>query len=171
MDYLFETKSGPASVCVSGGAVRVRFGTKSFLFQLENLIKEESPSTNTNSLQSVTMLDGSILKYLKVRNEIFLHWKGETWNGKLTERQYEGGGQTSPEIKSPMPGKVVQISTSVGKEHKAGETLLILEAMKMENAVKAPYACRVEEIRKSQGELVQQDEVLIILHRIEPEKT
>lgn len=31
MDYLFETKSGPASVCVSGGAVRVRIGTKSFV--------------------------------------------------------------------------------------------------------------------------------------------
>ncbi|PJZ85011.1 acetyl-CoA carboxylase biotin carboxyl carrier protein subunit [Leptospira harrisiae] len=171
MDYLFETKSGPASVCISGSSVRVRLAAHSFLFQLENLIKEESPSSNTNLLQSVTMYDGSILKYLKVRNEIFLHWKGETWSGKLTERLYEGGGQTSPEIKSPMPGKVVQISTSVGKEHKVGDTLLILEAMKMENAVKAPYACRVEEIRKVQGDLVQQDEVLIILHRIEPEKT
>lgn len=171
MDYLFETKSGPASVYVSGLSVRVRLGMESFSFQLNDLVKEKTNSSNTNPLRSVLMNDGSVLQFLKVRNELFLHWKGETWSGKLAERQYEGGAQTSPEIKSPMPGKVVQISTEVGKEHKQGETLLILEAMKMENAVKAPYLCRVEEIRKSQGDLVQQDEVLIILHRIEPEKT
>ncbi|EMY68080.1 acetyl-CoA carboxylase biotin carboxyl carrier protein subunit [Leptospira vanthielii] len=171
MDYLFETKNGPASVYVSGASVRVRMGVDSFSFQLEDLVKGNPDSSNTNLLQSVTMKDGSVLKYLKVRNEIFFHWKGEIWSGKLTERSYEGAGQTSPEIKSPMPGKVVQISTKVGMEHKQGETLLVLEAMKMENAVKAPYPCRVEEIRKLQGDLVQQDEVLIILHRIEPEKT
>ncbi|TGL85165.1 biotin/lipoyl-binding protein [Leptospira congkakensis] len=170
MDYLFETKSGSASVFVSGSKVRVRLEKDSFSFQLDDWIKEERKS-DTNPLRSVFMNDGSILQYLKVRNEIFLHWKGEIWSGKLAERQYEGAGQTSPEIKSPMPGKVVQISTEVGREHKGGETLLILEAMKMENAVKAPYPCRVEEIRKAQGDLVQQDEVLIILHRIEPEKT
>ncbi|EOQ96158.1 biotin-requiring enzyme [Leptospira wolbachii serovar Codice str. CDC] len=171
MDYLFETKNGLVSVYVSGSSVRVRMGTNSNSFQLEDLIKMEHRSLDTNSLQSVTMKDGSVLKYLKVRNEIFFHWKGEIWSGKLAERSYEGAGQTSPEIKSPMPGKVVQISTEVGKEHKQGETLLILEAMKMENAVKAPYPCRVEEIRKLQGDLVQQDEVLIILHRIDSEKT
>ncbi|MCW7480686.1 acetyl-CoA carboxylase biotin carboxyl carrier protein subunit [Leptospira kanakyensis] len=171
MDYLFETKSAAASVYVSGSQTRVRLGKDSFSFQLEDWVKEETLPSDTNSLRSVIMKDGSVLQYLKVRNEIFLHWKGEIWSAKLAERQYEGGGQTSPEIKSPMPGKVVQISTEVGREHKGGETLLILEAMKMENAVKAPYPCRVEEIRKSQGDLVQQDEVLIILHRIEPEKT
>ncbi|XDD54711.1 acetyl-CoA carboxylase biotin carboxyl carrier protein subunit [Leptospira sp. WS4.C2] len=171
MDYLFETKTSPASVYVSGSSVRVRLGMDTFSYQLENLVKEETYTTEVSPLQSVFMKDGSVLKYLKVRNEIFLHWKGEIWSGKLAERQYEGAGQTSPEIKSPMPGKVVQISTEVGKEHKQGETLLILEAMKMENAVKAPYLCRVEEIRKLQGDLVQQDEVLLILHRIEPEKT
>ncbi|TGL44733.1 acetyl-CoA carboxylase biotin carboxyl carrier protein subunit [Leptospira perdikensis] len=171
MDYLFETKSGPASVFVSGSSVRVRLGKETSFFPLEDLVEGEPYNSDTSSLQSVFMKDGSVLQYLKVRNEIFLHWKGEIWSGKLAERQYEGAGQTSPEIKSPMPGKVVQISTEVGKEHKQGESLLILEAMKMENAVKAPYSCRVEEIRKSQGDLVQQDEVLIILHRIEPEKT
>ncbi|TGK96619.1 acetyl-CoA carboxylase biotin carboxyl carrier protein subunit [Leptospira brenneri] len=171
MDYLFETKSGSASVYVSGSVIRVRLEKDTSSFQLDDFIQEEIHLSDSNSLESVKMKDGSILKYLKVRNEIFLHWKGEIWSSKLTERSYEGAGQTSPEIKSPMPGKVVQISTEVGKEHRAGETILILEAMKMENAVKAPYPCRVEEIRKSQGDLVQQDEVLIILHRIEPEKT
>lgn len=171
MDYLFESKTGSISVHVSGSAVRVRKGTNSIIYQMDDFIAKEIHASNSEQIASLTIKDGSILKYLKVRNEVFLHWKGETWTAKLAERSYEASGQTTPEIKSPMPGKVVQISTEVGREHLQGETLLILEAMKMENAVKAPYPCRVEEIRKSQGDLVQQDEVLIILHRIDSEKT
>ncbi|XDD47009.1 acetyl-CoA carboxylase biotin carboxyl carrier protein subunit [Leptospira sp. WS39.C2] len=169
MDFLFESKSKPTSVYVSGNQIRVRMGNQYYQFDGTTLV--EGWKQKDQNLPSVQMKDGSILKFLKIRNEIFFHWKGETWNTKLTERSYEIAGQTSPEIKSPMPGKVVQISTSIGSEHSVGETLLILEAMKMENAIKAPYPCRVEEIRKQQGELVQQDEVLLILHRIEAEKT
>ena len=169
MDFLFETKSKPASVHVNGNRIHVRLDNESFSFQTDQLV--EGFKTQDNQLPTVQMKDGSLLKFLKMKNQIFFHWKGETWSAKLTERSYEVAGQTSPEIKSPMPGTVVQISTAVGSEHRIGETLLILEAMKMENAIKAPYPCRVEEIRKVQGELVQQDEVLLILHRIELEKT
>ncbi|MGV3667752.1 MAG: acetyl-CoA carboxylase biotin carboxyl carrier protein subunit [Leptospira bouyouniensis] len=169
MDFLFETKSKPASVHVDGNSIRVRIGNESFPIQMDTFV--EGFKAKDNQLPTVQMKDGSLLKFLKIKNQIFFHWKGETWSAKLTERNYEMAGQTSPEIKSPMPGKVVQISTKVGSEHRVGETLLILEAMKMENAIKAPYPCRVEEIRKEQGALVQQDEVLLILHRIELEKT
>ncbi|XDD43246.1 acetyl-CoA carboxylase biotin carboxyl carrier protein subunit [Leptospira sp. WS60.C2] len=169
MDFLFETKTKPASVHVSGSWIRVRMGSHYFEVQADSLVDGRKSSEET--LSTIKMKDGSLLKYFKIKNEIFFHWKGETWSAKLSERSYEMAGQTTPEIKSPMPGKVVQISTKVGSEHAVGETLLILEAMKMENAIKAPYPCRVEEIRKLQGELVQQDEVLLILHRIEVEKT
>lgn len=169
MDYLFETKKTPVSVHVSGKRIRVRLGGETTIIQTDDLV--EGFKTKDETLSTVQMKDGSILKFLKVKHEVFFHWKGETWSTKLSERNYEMAGQTTPEIKSPMPGKVVQISTSVGSEHGVGETMLILEAMKMENAIKAPYPCRVEEIRKQTGDLVQQDEVLLILHRIEAEKT
>ncbi|MBL0953689.1 MAG: acetyl-CoA carboxylase biotin carboxyl carrier protein subunit [Leptospira sp.] len=169
MDFLFETKSKPTSVHVSGNRIHVRLENQTYTIETDSLIESLKPKEQ--NLVTVQMKDGSLLKFLKIRNEIFFHWKGESWNAKLAERSYEVSGQTTPEIKSPMPGKVVQISTTVGSEHGLGETLLILEAMKMENAIKAPYPCRVEEIRKQQGELVQQDEVLLILHRIEVEKT
>ncbi|TGM01567.1 acetyl-CoA carboxylase biotin carboxyl carrier protein subunit [Leptospira jelokensis] len=169
MDYRFESKQTPVSVHLSGDRIKVRLGSESFQFRTDVMVDGFKP--NDQNLTTVQMKDGSLLKFMKVRNEVFFHWNGETWSVKLAERSYELAGQTSPEIKSPMPGKVVQIATAVGSEHSVGETLLILEAMKMENAIKAPYPCRVEEIRKQSGDLVQQDEVLLILHRIEAKIT
>ncbi len=66
-------------------------------------------------------------------------------------------------IKSPLPGNVSKIKVQEGQAVKAGEVLLTLEAMKMENEIMAPAAGTVKKIYVTEGKAVQQGEALIDL--------
>jgi biotin carboxyl carrier protein len=60
-----------------------------------------------------------------------------------------------------MPGKVIQIFVKEKDLVKAGDTLAIVEAMKMENAIKSHKDCEITEICCKPGDLVRQEDVLI----------
>ena len=66
------------------------------------------------------------------------------------------------QLKAPMPGKVLEIKVSVGQEVKQGEPLLILEAMKMENVLKASHDVTVAEINIKQGDTVDKGQILLV---------
>ncbi len=65
------------------------------------------------------------------------------------------------EIKAPMPGLVVAIQVEKGQEVKAGEPVLILEAMKMENVIKSPIDGVVKAIKTEKSNTVDKNAVLI----------
>ncbi len=65
-------------------------------------------------------------------------------------------------IKAPMPGKVLDIFVGMGDEIKAGDPLLILEAMKMENILKAPSDGRIKSINVESEMAVAKDAVLVV---------
>lgn len=67
------------------------------------------------------------------------------------------------DLKAPMPGLVVNIPVSEGDEIKKGDVLLILEAMKMENALKAVADATVKKIIVKTGQAVDKNQVLIQL--------
>ncbi len=74
-----------------------------------------------------------------------------------------GGGAavaSSEDLVAPMQGTVIEVSTEVGAAVAEGDTLLVLEAMKMENAVKAHRAGVVTALPVSAGEVVQPGAVL-----------
>ncbi len=62
---------------------------------------------------------------------------------------------------SPMPGLLREISVAEGQEVKAGEKLAVIEAMKMENVLKAEQDCKVKKIVASPGSSLSVDEVII----------
>ena len=62
---------------------------------------------------------------------------------------------------SPMPGLLREIAVSVGQEVKAGEKLAVIEAMKMENILKAEQDCKVKAIKAAVGESLSVDQVII----------
>ncbi len=64
-------------------------------------------------------------------------------------------------IKSPMPGLVLSISVAVGDIVQKGNTLMILEAMKMENVIKAPADAVVKKIAIQKGQAVEKAQLLI----------
>jgi biotin carboxyl carrier protein len=65
------------------------------------------------------------------------------------------------DVVSPMPGVVVAVLVQVGQEVRSGEGLLILEAMKMENEIRAPRSGAIETVQVAPGERVSQDDLLV----------
>jgi len=68
---------------------------------------------------------------------------------------------TSKLIQSPMPGLVVAIPVTVGQEVKTGETVAIIEAMKMQNILKAERDGVVKAVSAAAGDPVAADDVLV----------
>ena len=64
-------------------------------------------------------------------------------------------------IKASIPGVIEKIDTRVGAKVSEGETLMILEAMKMRNRIKAPMAGKIKEVCVAGGEKVVKGQVLI----------
>lgn len=64
-------------------------------------------------------------------------------------------------IKAPLPGTIIKVDVAVGDAINAGDTLLVMEAMKMENNVLAEKAGTVKAIKVNVGDAVLQDDVLI----------
>ena len=66
-------------------------------------------------------------------------------------------------IKSPLPGVILDIKVKEGDEVKKGQTLIILEAMKMENSINADRDGKIASIKVSKGESVLEGTDLIII--------
>ena len=83
------------------------------------------------------------------------------------DQQIESMGLTileetkSKDIKAPMPGLILDIMCQEGEEIEEGKSLLILEAMKMENVIKAEGSGTIQKINKTKGETVEKGELII----------
>lgn len=64
-------------------------------------------------------------------------------------------------LKAPMPGLVINIAVEVGQTVQKGDTLLILEAMKMENVIKSPTDGVIKSIAVNKGNAVEKNQVLL----------
>jgi biotin carboxyl carrier protein len=66
-------------------------------------------------------------------------------------------------VVAPMPGTVLQVAVNIGDNVIKGQTLLVLEAMKMENEIMAPTDGVVHELNVTQGVSVNAGDILVIL--------
>ena len=131
-----------------------------------HLVDARSTGPHTLSL----LLDGA-------QHEVHLAAKADTWtvlaNGLahrvtlLDERARRAGrsaqGPGDKEIRAVMPGKVVALLVEVGHHVEQGQGVLVIEAMKMENEIKAPRTGTVQEIRVKPGQAVEAGELLAIV--------
>lgn len=67
------------------------------------------------------------------------------------------------DVTAPMPGTVIKIKVKPGDKVKAGDTILVIEAMKMENEVHTPITGEVKDIYVKEGDSVNPDEALIVV--------
>ena len=70
------------------------------------------------------------------------------------------GGQT---LTAPLPGKITHVAVRPGDAVRAGDTLVVIEAMKMENEFKAARAGTVREVRVTAGQAVNPGDVLVVV--------
>ena len=94
------------------------------------------------------------------------------WNGRIYHGDFRGGvspraGRPRPalaqSLTAPMPARVSRIAVRPAAAVKKGDTLIVLEAMKMELPIRAPADAIVKAVHCREGELVQAGEVLIDL--------
>ena len=71
-------------------------------------------------------------------------------------------GAGSP-VKAPLPGTVTEVKVQVGQQVNVGDTVLVLEAMKMQNNIESEYAGQVTSITVKQGDTVMEGSVMMTI--------
>ena len=66
-------------------------------------------------------------------------------------------------MKAPLPGTITEIKVAVGQQVSIGDTLIVLEAMKMQNNIEAEYAGQVTSILVNKGDTVMEGTVLLTI--------
>lgn len=97
---------------------------------------------------------------VRLRDQIFSAKIIDRKNRRPGEEHREEGPQ---QLVAPMPGKVVRVLLQSGDEVDAGQGVVIVEAMKMQNEIKSSRKGRVLEIRISEGETVNANQVLAVV--------
>ena len=67
------------------------------------------------------------------------------------------------QIKAPLPGTITDIKVAIGQQVNIGDTVLVLEAMKMQNNIEAEYSGTVTSISVKTGETVKEGQVMLVI--------
>jgi 3-methylcrotonyl-CoA carboxylase alpha subunit len=95
---------------------------------------------------------------------VHLFWNGAAYRlGIEREGTRPAGRAPSDGLEAPMPGKVIAVKAQPGQIVAKGDELVVVEAMKMENALRAPRAGVVKAVRAQVGDMVQAGQVLVEL--------
>lgn len=92
------------------------------------------------------------------------HQVATSLNGRRARANGTSAGASGQQrVVAPMPGKVVRLLTEVGAEVEARQSLVVVEAMKMENELSVPRAGRVLEIHVEEGQSVESGRLLVVV--------
>ena len=66
-------------------------------------------------------------------------------------------------VSAPMPGKIVRVASAAGQDVRAGQCLLVMEAMKMENEIRSPRDGRIKDVLVKEGQAVESGALLLLV--------
>ena len=152
----------PIEITGTGGRYRMSLGD-------EVLLVDARPTGG--GVWSLLLGQASTVAGVTEENGSFVvHVEGEAYAIRVEEEtryiiRTRGGAAASAGqvLKAPMPGRVVLVGVAVGQAVKPGDSLVILEAMKMENEFKAGVRGTVKEIRVEVGQTVNPGDVLLVI--------
>ncbi|MEU9711090.1 biotin carboxylase N-terminal domain-containing protein [Streptomyces sp. NPDC047967] len=129
-------------------------------------VQQSAPGSATVAPDRVTVeLDGVAHHFH--RSGDWLGRDGDTWHVQdhdPVEASLSGAGRSGADtLAAPMPGTVTVVKVAVGDEVLAGQSLLVVEAMKMEHVISAPHAGTVTELDVAAGATVAMDQVLAVV--------
>ncbi|MEU4178485.1 acetyl/propionyl/methylcrotonyl-CoA carboxylase subunit alpha [Streptomyces sp. NPDC026589] len=125
-----------------------------------------APASATVTADRVTVeLDGAVGHFH--RSGDWLGRDGDTWHVQdhdPVKASLSGAGRGGADtLAAPMPGTVTVVKVAVGDEVEAGQSLLVVEAMKMEHVISAPHAGTVTELDVTAGATVAMDQILAVV--------
>lgn len=136
---------------------KVILNEKSFNFQLINQNNFHYFLTLNNKTHDITVVSSSKEKIVILINGNYFETAVQTKLENIASNILSKTSKTAHHsvVKSPMPGMVLKIKKNTGDEIKLGDSVLILEAMKMENDIKTPYSGKIKEIFVNENSAVE----------------
>lgn len=134
---------------ISENVMLLRIENKNYMVKVENDSEEEIKSTGFD-----VDINSSVAKVLcKSELDVLME--------KFSKSR--GGAKIKTDIISPMPGAIVKINVKEGQKIKKGDVFLVLEAMKMENELKASADCIIQKIFVEEKKSVEKGQILLKL--------
>ena len=154
---------------LSSGDVRFEVAVRSGSDRLEVLVDGRTFSPDVSQIAPGRFRlrqdeRGETFDCVRDGETIHVFWRGAVYT--LTEEgatRRTAQRHASNSLTSPMPGKVIKVNVQPGQHVARGEEILVIEAMKMENAVRAPRDGRVLAVAAKVGESVSPGVVLVEL--------
>jgi biotin carboxyl carrier protein len=108
--------------------------------------------------------------FLRAGQKTWVHYEGRTFLYEeekiIKSRSKVNNTASSGKIESPMPGKIFKILVKNGDTVKTNQTVCIIEAMKMEYAMKAPFDGKVLSVNKQVGQQINLSELILEIEKI-----
>src|SRR6266508_2149946 len=158
MKFTFEyySQSCPFDLTLSGKSYRATIGEKTV--DVEILRAKDGKLELLIGGKRVTayVSSDSAKRWVTVNGQTFVLTK------PAAGAQRRGAGHDhASELAAPMPGQVRAVNVAEGESVTKGQTLLVLEAMKMEIRIQAPRAGKVMKLLVKQGQTVEREQILI----------
>lgn len=163
-EYLCDGAPVTVTIEPAGDRLRVRVGERDFAI--------ESVTVDERQVRFVTA-DGRHHRFAIAQRagNVFLCVHGDSIelapSSTAGEDDAPGVVGFMPELVAPMPGKILDVLVSSGDVVEHDTALLRMEAMKMEQTIRAPFAARIRELRVEPGTMVGPGAVLMVLEPVE----
>jgi biotin carboxyl carrier protein len=138
-----------------GGLLVVKVSDQSFTIK-------PTPADDGTWVVNDTTADYSVKILKKSGKAVSLEINGQE-HQVAWERVRQGGPKVSGGVYPPMPGKITEVRVKVGDKVRNGQTVCILEAMKMFNELKADIAGTVKEVNVEVGTMVTPTDLLVLV--------
>jgi biotin carboxyl carrier protein len=154
-----DPASHPPQIKIDGKPVETKFSTRSDNSEIQLLMDNRSYDIEVVKQKGNTNGDFSVFIYGR---EFSLYAEDERL-AKIREVAGLGpGGDTRMELHAPMPGLVTKVLVNPGDQVKRGESLIIVEAMKMENELKSVIDGTIKEVKVKEGQSVDKNALMVL---------
>jgi biotin carboxyl carrier protein len=147
---------------------KVTINNKTYEVEVEDIGNDFSTIENTDRLNTSRRIeDTPNIKSLekKKKKEAKKRKEKEVFSkevNQLSEEMASTSG-SEKEVKAPLPGIIIDVFVSEGQKINVGDTLVVIEAMKMENEIPSEYSGTVEKIFVKKGDTVEGDQILMLI--------
>jgi biotin carboxyl carrier protein len=153
---------------LEGNRVRVVIGERTRVYEAIKVVSGGRASTwsllpEGGGQTALVDVDGAAPDLTVTVDNVSVPLKLQSARSKVAGRAAPPPKTAASAVQSPMPGKVVKLLVAVGDEIKSGQGVVVVEAMKMENELKAPRDGKIKAIAVKEGQAVEAGQSLVAL--------
>lgn len=131
----------------------IELGKNDFVLRIDNRVYEISAKKKDADQYSV-LINGKVI-------DVFVRTGLQERASSLIEQSSDF--RHKMEVKAPMPGMILKVKKNVGERVEKGDSIIILEAMKMENDIKSPFSGSIKEVKVTENTPVDKGTILFTI--------